>query len=114
MKGSILLAIMSLLIVSNGLRISQHEAVNGESIMVGGYSPISVTNLSDDAKQVDQFIRNKHTDLQGATLISAETQVVAGLNYHYKYRTADGKTEWDVIVYKNLKGKLLENGFSFT
>jgi hypothetical protein len=63
MNGNILLAILSLLIVSNGLRISQHEAVNGESILVGGYSPTSVTNLSDDAKQVDQFIRDKHTDL---------------------------------------------------
>jgi hypothetical protein len=31
--------------------------------IVGGYSPIPVTDLSNDAKEIDEFIRSKHTDL---------------------------------------------------
>ena len=53
---------------------------------------------------MDDFIRSQHPDLQGATLVSAEKQVVAGFNYDYKYTSADGKTDWDIVVYKNLKG----------
>lgn len=113
MKKNILLAILSFIVVSNSLMISQHQVSNPNSIIVGGYSPISTVKLSNDAKEVDQFIRSKHPDLQGATLISAETQVVAGLNYRFKYISADGEREWDIVVYKNLKGKLLENGFNF-
>jgi hypothetical protein len=63
MKVSILIAIFGLLALSNCLRISHHQDDNGESMMVGGYSPLSATNLSDDAKEVDQFIRSKHTNL---------------------------------------------------
>lgn len=114
MKGSILLIILAFIAASNGLLIRQHQPVDPNTVIVGGYSPISTVDLSDDAKLVDQFIRSKHPDLQGATLISAERQVVAGFNYHYKYRSADGKREWDIVVYKDLKGRLLENGFSFT
>jgi hypothetical protein len=63
---------------------------------------------------VDEYIRSQHPDLEGATLVSAKTQVVAGFNYDYKYTSADGKKDWDIVVYKNLKGELAENGFSIS
>ena len=47
-------------------------------------------------------------------MVNASRQVVAGFNYRYIYRSADGKRDWDFVVYKDLNQKLFENGYSFT
>jgi hypothetical protein len=83
-------------------------------LLPGGYFPVSVENLSEDAKEVDQFIRDNHSELKDAALVSSKAQVVAGMNYHNIYKSADGKTIWDVVVYKNLQGELSESQFIFT
>lgn len=113
MRISIFAGLLSLLVIAQALKVAHHQA-DREDLIVGGYSSLSTDTLSDDAKEIDEYIRKLHTDLKGAKLISASKQVVAGFNYHYIYRSADGKKEWDIVVYKNLKGKLFENGFSFT
>jgi hypothetical protein len=102
--------IVLLLAVAHSLKLSQHLDTPN-NIIVGGYSPLSVDNLPEDAKAVDDFIRSQHTDIKDGKLISASRQVVAGFNYHYVYQSVDGTKQWDIIVYKNIRGNLYENGF---
>lgn len=110
------LSIFLLLSISSvlSLKITQHLNNNGADTIVGGYNTLDVKKLNDDTKAVDEFLRSKHPALKDATLYEASYQVVAGFNYRLKYRSADNKTEWDFVVYKNLKGNLYENGYSFT
>jgi hypothetical protein len=46
---------------------------------------------------IDQFIRGQFPGLSGATLISAQSQVVAGTNYLYTYQ--NGNTTWAVTAF---------------
>jgi len=70
--------------------------------------------LPDDAKKVDEFLRGKHNGFENGNLVSASRQVVAGMNYRMIYVSSDGSKKWDIIVFKSLRGELLENGYTMT
>lgn len=70
-----------LLFVICALSLSLHQ----QDLIVGGYSKLDVNSLSEDAQQVDQYLRNIHKNINDATLKSASRQVVAGFNYRFIY-----------------------------
>lgn len=109
--------ISSLLIFSIvTLRLPAHEQLKnaGGDTRVGGYEELDVNHLPEDAKKIDQFLREKHSDFENGRLVSASRQVVAGMNYRMVYSSSNGSKNWDIIVYKNLHGDLLENGYTMT
>lgn len=114
MRITLIAVLASLLGLTLSLRVSQHAANPPNDIIVGGYQALSLKELPDDAKAVDDYLRAQHPSLKDATLTSASRQVVAGFNYRYIYESADGKKQWDMVVYKNLKGNLYENGYKYT
>lgn len=109
MKAKIIF-ILSILALTLSMRL--HNA--DRSQMVGGYQALDVNHLPEDAKEVDQYLRKLHTNFDQAKLISAERQVVAGFNYHFIYESNDKTKQWDIVVYKSLKGQLYENGYTYT
>jgi hypothetical protein len=95
-----------------------HEQLKRDGdVIVGGYTALDVNSLSEDAVEVDQYLRKLHTDMVGAKLVAASRQVVAGHNYRFKYQLNQTKGEnktWDIVLYRDLKDNFMENGFTYT
>lgn len=87
------------LIIGFSLRIS---AVHEYEQMVGAYQEQDVSNLGDDLKAIDTYLKNLFPDLQNSKLTQAQTQVVEGINYKYTYdlnnkpNTRIVFTVWDI------------------
>jgi hypothetical protein len=69
--------------------------------MTGGYS---VTDIDQDVIDALSFALNDaKSDLNLKKILSAKTQIVAGINYDITYKLENNQV-WNVIVYKNLSG----------
>jgi hypothetical protein len=76
---------ITLVALAFSLKLSNHLISSPGDIIVGGYQSLDVNNLPSDAQEVDVYLRGLHTNFQGAKLVSAKRQVVAGFNYRYIY-----------------------------
>jgi hypothetical protein len=61
------------------------------SVATGAWSSTAVDST------IDQFIRQQYPGLEGSTLTSTQSQIVAGTNYLYTY--TKGNTSWTVSVF---------------
>lgn len=84
--------------------------------VAGSYRPAKVT--SSPVKKAAQYAVQERAKKTGKKLkldkiISAETQVVAGVNYRLRLRVVNGKKSSKVtaLVYQNLKGRYSLQGW---
>jgi hypothetical protein len=105
-----IILLLAAILLACSLKIDHEQS----PIKVGGYEDLDLNNLPEDAQAVDAYLRKMHTNFGDVKLISAKRQVVAGFNYHYIYESQDKTEQWDIVVYKPLKGGLYENGFTYT
>lgn len=61
------------------------------SVTTGGWSSTTVDSA------IDQYIRQQYPGLDGSTLTSTQSQIVAGTNYLYTY--TKGNTAWAITVF---------------
>jgi hypothetical protein len=65
-----------------------YQAINQSqsSKIVGGYSPIDITNLTLDEQNAENFVLDNVPSLNNWTLISGRSQIVSGVNYCFDYK----------------------------
>lgn len=82
-----------------------HHSNNKDQNFVGGWS--NVNTNSKDVKQVTKFaashVKTKQNKIK--SILNAQQQVVAGMNYKVTFLT-HGNKKYKAQVYKDLKGKL--------
>lgn len=114
MRAILLLALVGAVLA---VHLTHEQLKRDGDVIVGGYTALDVNNLSEDAVEVDQYLRKLHTDMVAAKLVEASRQVVAGHNYRFKYQLNQTKGEnktWDIVLYRDLRDNFMENGFTYT
>ncbi len=107
MRTFLPLFVLCFLGLSPVLPIGTTQAASGP--VAGSYRP---AKINSQVKKAAAFAVQAHAKAVGKKLklvgiVSAETQVVAGVNYRLRLKVAgNGKTaKFTAIVYQNLKGK---------
>ena len=74
--------------------ILTQKTVTSDDHIVGGFSAVDLNSLSPEVQQADQYLRDRHPELDGAVITDVEQQVVAGMNYDIAYqKNTNGQIE---------------------
>lgn len=95
-------------------KVTQTTQLNNRLGVAGGWSQLDANNLDADAKRAANFaigaIRSQFASSEQKfnSVINAQSQVVAGINYkfHIEFTIGGGRVHFEVVVWKQLDGSL--------
>ena len=107
MKMSQTVIVTVLLLIAMGQSLSLNHNTDFQDLskahIVGGWSevhPVEKGKLSDDLKEIDDFVRKYSPDVKDKDLLEYQMQVVSGLNYRFFYGNVDASGNKSGVVKK--------------
>lgn len=89
---------------SNAQEVQKVEENMEETDLVGGYTAQDVSDpeMVEVANKTVEILKQETPDIELVQIISAATQVVAGLNYRLvlKVKTNNKEEKWTLVVYR--------------
>jgi 2-keto-4-pentenoate hydratase/2-oxohepta-3-ene-1,7-dioic acid hydratase in catechol pathway len=102
-----------------GKQQSQREisatSIDAEANIVGGFAKadLSDPNVKEAAAFALQGLRSRAAGKSSWEIVTAETQVVAGLNYRFRAKELGSNRSAEAVVYRNLEGPLFLTSIEF-